>query len=433
MKRLLSLFLLTATLSAQQQPTATSEHWQLTADFYGATRYLRLDLDQHDATHVSGTFNGTHLTGTNSNGHLKVEGTENGNHVIVDAHQDHDALTGTVTFGEIASPLVCPFTATLVKPLPKTTPQTHEFKPTTYYRQYSPLNKPVLHINSGDTIHTTTVDAGGNDENNIKRIAGGNPQTGPFYIEGAQPGDTIAVHIQKLRLTRDTAGSNDDLVQSALNPSLAIRTRDNHSSILWKLDREHMTASPASNSAALKDLNIPLHPMLGCVAVAVSPSSAPPPTGDSGDFGGNMDFNEIAEGATVYLPVFNPGALLYFGDGHALQGDGELNGNALETSMDVTVTVDLIPGSHIGFPRVETPTQIIALGYSGYLDDAIKDATANMAGWLANTYKLNPSELGQFLGAAAQYRVTEVADRNSGIALKINKSLLNNLHVPQTP
>lgn len=434
MKYLLPLFLLTATLLPAQQQTATAnERWQLTADFYGATRYYRIDLDQHDAAHVSGTFNGTHLTGTNSGGHLKVEGTENGNHVIVDAHQDHDALTGTVTFGEIASPLICPFTAVLVKPLSKTTPQTHEFKPTTYYRQYSALNKPVLHINSGDTIHTTTVDAGGNDENDIKRIAGGNPQTGPFYIDGAQPGDTIAVHIQKLRLTRDTAGSNDPLVQSALSPSLAIRMRDNHSSIKWRLDRTRMTASPDSGSIALKDLNVPLHPMLGCVAVAVGPGDAPPPTGDSGYYGGNMDFNEIGEGATVYLPVINPGALLYFGDGHALQGDGELNGNALETSMDVTVTVDLIQNQRTGFPRIETPTQFIALGYSGYLDDALKDATDNMASWLANNYKLNPSELGQFLGVAAHYRVTEVADRNSGIALKIDKSLLNNLHVQQAP
>jgi acetamidase/formamidase len=194
-----------------------------------------------------------------------------------------------------------------------------------------------------------------------------------------------------------------------------------------------MTASPESNSVALKNLKVPLHPMLGCVAVAVSPSDAPPPTGDSGYYGGNMDFNEIAEGATVYLPVINPGALLYFGDGHALQGDGELNGNALETSLDVTVTVDLLQGTSTGFPRIETPTQFIALGYSGYLDDALKDATGNMAAWLANNYKLNPSEIGQLLGVAAHYRVTEVADRNSGIALKIDKSLLNNLNVPHTP
>ena len=167
--------------------------------------------------------------------------------------------------------------------------------------------------------------------------------------------------------------------------------------------------------------------MLGCIATATGPAGAPPPTGDSGGFGGNMDFNEIAEGATIYLPVSNPGALLYLGDGHALQGDGEINGNALETSMDVEFTVDLIPGKRVPAVRVETSQTIIALGYSGYLDDAFKDATSNMAQWLTDDYKLTPSEIAQFIGVTAQYKVTEVADRNSGVALKIDKSHLQSL------
>jgi len=167
--------------------------------------------------------------------------------------------------------------------------------------------------------------------------------------------------------------------------------------------------------------------MLGCIATATGPAGAPPPTGDSGNWGGNLDFNEIAEGATIYLPVSNPGALLYVGDGHALQGDGEINGNALETSMDVQFTVDLIPGKRLSSVRVETPQTIIALGYSGSLDDAFRDATSNMAQWLTDDYKLTPSEIAQFIGVAAQYKVTEVADRNSGVALKINKSVLQTL------
>src|SRR5207249_8516100 len=88
---------------------------------------------------------------------------------------------------------------------------------------------------------------------------------------------------------------------------------------------------------------------------------APPGSGDYGRYGGNMDFNEIVEGATVYLPVSVPGALLYVGDGHALQGDGELNGNALETSMDVEFTVDVIPGKRVPGPRVESATHIMAM------------------------------------------------------------------------
>ena len=140
-----------------------------------------------------------------------------------------------------------------------------------------------------------------------------------------------------------------------------------------------------------------------------------------------MDFNEITEGATVYLPVSTPGALLYLGDGHALQGDGELNGNALETSMDVEFTVDVIPGKRVPSPRVENQTAIIALGYSGSLDSAFRDATSNMAQWLTDDYNLTPTEVAQVLGTAAQYKVAEVADRNAGVAFKVDKALLHPL------
>ena len=137
-----------------------------------------------------------------------------------------------------------------------------------------------------------------------------------------------------------------------------------------------------------------------------------------------MDFNEIVEGATVYLPVSVPGALLYVGDGHALQGDGELNGNALETSMDVEFTVDVIPGKRVPGPRVESATHLIAMGLAGSLDDAFRGATANMAQWLTEEYKLTLSKVGQVLGTSAEYKASEVADRNAGMVLKINKERL---------
>jgi acetamidase/formamidase len=118
---------------------------------------------------------------------------------------------------------------------------------------------------------------------------------------------------------------------------------------------------------------------------------------------------------------------LYFGDGHAAQGDGELNGNALETSMDVEVTVDVIPNKHVPGPRVESATHLMAMGLAGSLDDAFREATANMASWLTDEYKLTPSEAAQVLGTASEYKVSEVADRNAGIVLKINKERLKPL------
>jgi acetamidase/formamidase len=143
-----------------------------------------------------------------------------------------------------------------------------------------------------------------------------------------------------------------------------------------------------------------------------------------------MDFNEIVEGTTIYLRVSVPGALLYVGDAHAVQGDGELNGNALETSMDVEFTVDVIPGPHHGGPRMETATHLLAMGLDGSLDGAFRNATANMAQWLADVYKLTPSEVAQVLGTAAEYKISEVADRNAGIVLKISKERLKTLTPP---
>ena len=122
-----------------------------------------------------------------------------------------------------------------------------------------------------------------------------------------------------------------------------------------------------------------------------------------------------------------PGALLYVGDGNAVQGDGELNGNALETSMDVEFTVDVIPGKRVPGPRVESATHIMAMGLGGSIDDAFCDATSNMADWLADQYKLTPSEVAQVMGTSAEYKVSEVADRNTGVVLEINKDRLQPL------
>jgi acetamidase/formamidase len=129
----------------------------------------------------------------------------------------------------------------------------------------------------------------------------------------------------------------------------------------------------------------------------------------------------------VYLPVIAPGAMLYLGDGHAAQGDGELNGNALETSMDVEFTVDVIPGKSIFSPRVESPTHIITMGLSGSLDDAFRRATQDMFIWLTDKYALTPSEIAQVLGTSSEYHISEVADRNAGIVLMIKKERLQAL------
>jgi len=219
------------------------------------------------------------------------------------------------------------------------------------------------------------------------------------------------------------------VVSRGLDSDLAVKMKDGGKAVRWHLDAERGVATPEKPAEHLVRYSVPLRPMLGCVAVAPNPVQAAPGAGDSGRWGGNMDFNEIVEGATVYLPVNVPGALLYVGDGHAAQGDGELNGNALETSMDVEFTVDVIPEKQLEGPRVESATHIMAMGLGGSLDEAFRVATASMAQWLTEEYKLTPSEVAQVLATSAEYKVSEVADRNAGIVLKINKERLQ----PLTP
>jgi acetamidase/formamidase len=404
--------------------------WTVTSDFHGTPIYFKLELELH-GDKLTGNFDGDKLEGTVSGSAVQfLAKDDHGGSEDVKAALKGNTLSGTVVFvngDDPTHPETHPFTAALVPPRSSAAPKRHEFTPTVFYRRFSPENKPVLTVQPGDTIHTTTVDAGGTDEKGVTRVLGGNPETGPFYVETAAPGDTLVVHIVKLRLNRDWAISDDGIVDRATDNDLAAKNKDLWKNVRWHLDLAKGTASPEKPAEHLTNYSVPVRPMLGCVATAVGPAQAPPGTGDSGRFGGNMDFNEIVEGATIYLPVSNPGALLYFGDGHAVQGDGELNGNALETSMDVELTVDVIPGKWIRGPRVESATHIMAMGLGGSLEDALRGATGSMAAWLNEDYKLTPSEVAQVLGTASEYRISEVADRNAGIVLKISKERLKEL------
>ena len=433
MSKPLSLLLLAPALLLAQSP-GVSGRWYATADFYGTPIDFPMDLSQQ-GDKLTGTFDGDKLEGTLTGSSLHF--------LAKDDHGGSEDLTATVQSGIISGSIVFVdgddkehptthrFTATLVPQRRTGAPQRHDFTPSTFHRQFSATNKPVLAVYPGDSIHTTTVDAGGTDEKGVTRVLGGNPETGPFYIETAAPGDILVVHLTRLRLNRDWAISDDGIVDRAVDSDLAVKMKDGFKNVRWHLDREHGVATTEKPGEHLARYTVPLRPMLGCVAVAPRSTQAPPGTGDSGRWGGNMDFNEIVEGATVYLPVNVPGALLYVGDGHAAQGDGELNGNALETSMDVEFTVDVVPHKSIMSPRVESGTHIMAMGLAGSLDDAFRAATANMAQWLTDDYKLTPSEIAQVLGTAAEYKVSEVADRNAGIVLKIDKDRLQSLARPK--
>jgi acetamidase/formamidase len=305
------------------------------------------------------------------------------------------------------------------------TARTVRFEPTTFHRTFSPAHAPALRIFPGDTVETRTVDAGGVDWNGTPRTAGGNPQTGPFYVEGAMPGDVIAIHLHRVRLNRDFANAGTSLVGSAITTGLARGLPDvPNFSGRWTLDRTRGVAKLATPTAPLANFEIPLRPMLGCIAVAPARGQAIR-TQDSGPFGGNMDYNALREGTTVYLTVNVPGALVFVGDGHAAQGDGELTGDALETSMDVAFSVELKRNTSIGGPRAENAEFLMAIGIAGDLQEALRNATSDMTRWLALEYKLNSAEVASVLGTAMRYDVADMVGTQVSVVAKVPKALVS--------
>jgi acetamidase/formamidase len=305
--------------------------------------------------------------------------------------------------------------------------KTQAFEPTAFHRVFSGAIAPVLHINSGDTIKTTTVDAGGRDAKGVRRSMGGNPETGPFYVEGAMPGDTLAIKFQRIRLNRDSAGSGDRIVPSAVLPNYYRNAKfDDQFNSEWRLDREAGVAMLAKPTERLKNFRVSMQPMLGCVGVA-PPASQSFRSGWLGSWGGNMDYNGLREGTTVYLPVYQEGALLFVGDGHAVEGDGELNGDALETSMDVEFTVNLIRGQSTQGPRFENDGYLMASGIAGSLQEALQQATTELARWLERDYKLSANESNVVLGTSIRYEIAEVVDPQVHIVAKVSKAVLATL------
>jgi acetamidase/formamidase len=170
--------------------------------------------------------------------------------------------------------------------------------------------------------------------------------------------------------------------------------------------------------------------MMGCIGVAPRGGQAFR-SGELGDFGGNMDYNQLREGVTLYLPVFQPGALLFVGDGHAAQGDGELTGNALETSMEVEFAVDIAEGFGLDQPHAENDDYLMVMGIGNSLENALQSATTGISMWLDHAYKLNSAEIAMVLGSSMRYDIAEVVDPRVHLVAKVSKSTLKPIAPPQ--
>jgi len=315
----------------------------------------------------------------------------------------------------------------------------HRLEPRIYYYTFGP-NEPALNVKSGDTVVARTRDAGGFNEKmepmpeEMKQhsastfLSERNPQVGPVYIEEAEPGDILAVTIQRIKLNRDYAWSRHrsnfgSLTGEAPGKQLFLNDPVPEAKFDWQLDLKKNTGILELKSSKKKRVEIPLHPFIGSIGVAprfgrVETSLVP------GEFGGNMDCIETREGTTLYLPVWVRGAYFSFGDVHAAQGDGELCGVALETTAEVTVKLEVRKGKNIDWPRLEDETHIMTTGSIQPLMDCVRIATVELVKWLVDDYGFEKWEAFQVISQAATMRIGNVVDPNYTVVVKFPKKYL---------
>ena len=302
--------------------------------------------------------------------------------------------------------------------------RTHHFQPSRYYNTFSFAHEPVLRIRPGDRVVTRTIDARGGDHTGTRVANGPNPQTGPFYVEGAEPGDVLLVRLEKIEPNRDTAWSSSLLAPYAAEPGYLRYEAERKQQIMtWNVDRAKGVASPASTEIHPQGIQVPVRPMLGCVGVAPARKEAVS-TSTPGEFGGNMDYNKTVAGTTLMLPVFEPGALLFVGDGHARQGDGEEVENAMEIAMDVEFSVDLIKNKKIAWPRLETDDAIMVLGSARPLLQALQHATTELQRWLMKEHGFDERGASLLMGHAIEYEIANIVDPHFTVVARLRKTFL---------
>jgi amidase len=302
---------------------------------------------------------------------------------------------------------------------------THRYDPTHYHVTIG-SHEPVLRISDGDTVRTTTVDACGADASGQQITPRGNPMTGPFYVEGADPGDTLVVRLERLTPNRESGLSRSVLAANVVDPWAVHDIPQAAPLADWHIDTAAGIATLRSPETRLGALAVPIVPMLGCFGVA-PPKGQAISTATSAEHGGNMDYRGFVAGVTVYFPVFAPGALFHLGDGHAAQGDGEIVGTGIETSFDVEFCARVLKGKQIGWPRGENDDYIFTVGNARPLDQALQHATSEMVRWLEQDYGLDAIGSGILLGQCVEYDLGNVFDPAYTMVCKLRKRYLAGL------
>lgn len=305
---------------------------------------------------------------------------------------------------------------------------------TVAYGYYSARAKPALHVKSGATLRIHTLitstpkrlEAAGVPADQVEpalrdvvdkvtdKGPGGHILTGPIYVDGAEPGDVLEVHIEKIDYAIPYA-------YNAFGPRSGLLPEDFHERRMKivPLDPEHGVAHFAPG------IDVPLHPFFGSIGVAPPDSigrvsSAPPSL-----HGGNLDNRELVAGTVLYLPVWVPGALLEVGDGHAAQGNGEVDITALETSLIGTFRVVLRKDMHLSWPRAETPADYISMGMDRDLMTATKQAVRNMIDFLVERKGLSREDAYMLTSVAGDVDTTQLVDGNVGVHVLMPKAILH--------
>ena len=298
---------------------------------------------------------------------------------------------------------------------------TVRFEPTVAQPTFA-VREPVLRIKPGTVLISRT-----NTGPYYTEKGGAFPgEVGPIYVEGATTRDMLVVKIRRVRPNSDLAAAQLYTDFGGLSTESRVRMLNEPippRRYLWRLDRERNTATTELPDSRMKRITVDLRPMLGRVAVA--------PRGQEafggiwpGDFGGNMDAPEVREGTTIYLPIFHDGAYLYFGDGHARQGEGEVAGTGLETSMDVVLEVDVVKGKTIRWPRLEDDQYIMVVGAARPLMDAFRIAHVELVEWLVQEHGFGKWDAYALLGQVAENTVANVVDPLYTVVAKFPKRFL---------
>jgi len=286
---------------------------------------------------------------------------------------------------------------------------------------------PRLTVDSGDTVTINTV-SGGRVEvadlsimrsdhraivEALQPVLGPHILTGPIAVRGAEPGDTLEVRLQSIELAFDWGYNVIRPLKGTLPEDFPAFQRR-----IIPIDRGAKTATLSWGPT------LPLRPFFGILATAPPPEYGTVSSVEPREFGGNMDNKELQAGSSLFLPVFVAGANFSAGDGHAVQGDGEVCLTALETGLTGTVELILHKGRRLGFPRAVTPTHYIAMGMDPDLDDAARQALRDMIAWLVELTGWKPDEAYVFCSLACDLHVTQLVDGNKGVHAMVSRELI---------